>query len=80
MAVTIPVGQSEACSNVSLIDDDIAEGTQTFSLSIQSASPPAMSDSSEMVVIEIMDNDGMLEFLHQIIHYKVFQCAASYSV
>ena len=63
MTVTIPVNQSQACLSVSLTDDDIAEGTQTFSLSIESVSPPAMFDSTEMVVIEILDNDGMLEFL-----------------
>ena len=58
MTVTIPVDQSQACSSVSLIDDDIAEGTQTFSMSIDSASPTGNFDSSEVVVIEIMDDDG----------------------
>ena len=55
--------QTQACSSVSLTDDMIAEGTQTFSMSIQSASSPAMFDSSAMVVIEIMDNDGMLNLI-----------------
>ena len=58
MTVTIPVDQTQACSSVSLTDDMIAEGTQTFSMSIQSVSPTGSFDSSEMVVIEIMDNDG----------------------
>ena len=64
MTVTIAMDQTQACSSVSLIDDNLAEGTQTFSLSIQSASPPAMFDSSEMVLIEIMNIDGMLDLIH----------------
>ena len=66
MTVTIPVNQSQACSSVSLTDDDIAEGLQAISLSIESVSPPAVFDSTEMVVIEIADNDGMLEFQFRI--------------
>ena len=58
MTVTIQIDQSQACSSVSLIDDMIAEGPQTFSMSIDSVSPTGNFDSSEMVVIEIQDNDG----------------------
>ena len=64
--MTIPVDQTQACSNVSLIDDDIAEGTQSFSLSIDSVSPTIVNfNSSEMVPIGILDNDGTLECLKQ---------------
>ena len=58
MTVIIPVNQSQACSSVSLTDDDIAEGPQTFSVSIYSVSPTGDFNSSESVVIEIQDNDG----------------------
>ena len=60
MTVTIPVDQSEACTLVSLTDDDTVEGTQAFNVSIQSAMPSTiiMFDSSEEVVIQIMDIDG----------------------
>ena len=59
--VTIPVDQTQACSNVSLIEDNVAEETQAFSLSIESASPSTVNfDSSEMVVVEILDDDGMM--------------------
>ena len=56
--MTIPVDQSQASSSVSLIDDDLFEGTQSFSMSIQSVFPTGSFDSSEIVVVEIMDNDG----------------------
>ena len=62
MTVTIPVDLSQACSSVSLTDDDIAEGNQTFSLSIDSVSPTGVFSSSESVVIEVLDNNGMSEF------------------
>ena len=60
MTVTIPVDQSQACSSVSLTDDDTVEGTQAFSVSIQSATPPTIItfDFSEELVIQIMDVDG----------------------
>ena len=58
MTVTIPVDQSQACSSVSLTDDDIAEGTQTFSVSIYNVYPTGDFNFSESVVIEIQDNDG----------------------
>ena len=70
MTVTIPVDQSQDCSSVSLIDDDTAEETQSFSLSIDSVSPTVNFDSSEVVSISILDNDGMLECLKQV--YKDF--------
>ena len=57
--VVIPVDQAQACSNVSLIDDNVAEETQAFNLSIVSASPSASIDSIEFyVVVEILDDDG----------------------
>ena len=59
--MTIPMDQSQGCSSVSLIDDSIAEGTQTFSLNIESASPPAVFVLTEMVMVKIMDNDSKLE-------------------
>ena len=59
--MTIPVDQSRGCSFVSLTDDDIAEGTQTFSISIENASPPAVFEFTEMVVVKIMDDDSKLE-------------------
>ena len=58
MTVIIPVNQSQACSSVSLTDDEIAEGPQTFSVSIYNVSPTGDFNSSESVVIEIQDNDG----------------------
>ena len=59
MTVTISEAQTQACSSVSLTDDDIAEGTQTFSMSIDSVSPVGSFDSSEVVVIEIVDDEGI---------------------
>ena len=57
--MTIPVDQTQACSTVSLIEDNVAEETQAFSLFIESASPSTVNfDSSEMVVVEILDDDG----------------------
>ena len=60
MTVTIPVDQSQACTWVSLTEDDTVEGTQAFSVSIQSATPPTivMFDSSEELAIQIIDIDG----------------------
>ena len=63
MTVIIPVDQSQACSSVSLTDDDLAEGTQTFSLSIESVSPTGDFSSSESVVIEVLDNNSMSEII-----------------
>ena len=57
ISVLISVDQ---CSFVSLIEDNIAEGTQTFSLSIESVSPTGLDfNSSDIVMIEIVDDDGM---------------------
>ena len=62
ISVTIPVNQ---CSSVSLIDDDIAEGTQTFSLSIKSVSPTGPDfNSSDRVTIEITDDDGIYIYIY----------------
>ena len=58
MTVIIPVDQSQACSSVTLTDDDIAEGTQIFFVSIDSVYPTGDFDLSEQVAIKILDNDG----------------------
>ena len=58
MTVVISVGELQGCSSVLLANDETFEGTQTFSLSIESIFPTGNFNSSEMVVIEIQDNDS----------------------
>ena len=57
LLLDIPETDTEACTSVLLIDDDIAEGTQAFSVSIQSVSVSVLFNSSEALVIEILDDD-----------------------
>ena len=57
--MTIPVGDSEGCTTVSLTVDSMVEGTQAFSVSIQGASPPTiLFNTTEQLMIEIKDING----------------------
>ncbi len=58
--LVLQVGETQVCTSVSLVDDDIVEGTQTFSIFIVSASDFVLFDSENVLVVEIEDNDGKL--------------------
>ena len=64
--VTIPAGEIRVPFNISIIDDNIFEANESFSLSINSSFPPCQelltSDCNLTVTIVIVDNDG--ELLH----------------
>ncbi len=55
--VVIEVGAMEVCTSVTLIDDDIVEGTQSFSIFIVNASLFVNFDSNILLDISIEDND-----------------------
>ena len=61
LQTTIPAGSvvgpsSDACVNVSLVDDDILETTESFSAILRSAN--AQVGTSYSIDVEIEDQDG----------------------
>ena len=58
--ITFPAGETLAIFNVSIIDDNIMEGNENFTLSINSSSLPngvAIGDPGHTTVIIIDDDD-----------------------
>ena len=62
--VTIPAGEISVPFNISIIDNNIFEANESFSLSISSSFPPCQEllPSECNVTVTIVDNDG--ELLH----------------
>ena len=62
--VTIPAGEISVVFNISIIDDNIFERNESFSLSINSSFPicETLSPSDCVITVTILDNDG--ELLH----------------
>ena len=60
--VTIPAGDISVPFNISIIDDNIFEANETFSLSIDSfsLSKRVLVQSDCILMITIVDNDGEL--------------------
>ncbi len=58
--LVLEVDATEVCTSVSLVDDEIVEGTQTYSIFINGASPFVIFDSENVLVVEIGDNDCKL--------------------
>ena len=58
--VTIPAGETSVSFNISIIDDNIFEGNESFSLTIDSSSLPSrvLLQESCVVVITIVNDDG----------------------
>ena len=66
-SVTIPAGEISVPFNISIIDDNIFERNETFSLTIDPSSLPSrvllQSPGNCMLMITIMDDDGELRIV-----------------
>ena len=61
--ITIPAGDTSASFNISIIDDDIFEINESFSVTIESSSLPhrlLVQSEDCMVIVTIFDDDGEL--------------------
>lgn len=68
-----PVG-STACQNVSIIDDDVIEAEETFTVNASSSDPVIISPTAQAEV-SIADNDGKSmkeEMLLRSVYYCLF--------
>ena len=57
MPMTIPVGYTEACLLLEAVDDEIAEDTETLSVSIEATNDLDVVVQN-MTTVSIIDNDG----------------------
>ena len=55
MTVTITVGQSEACATISIIDDGLFEGSESFGVAL-SSSDLTVDPQFSTAVVNINDN------------------------
>ena len=60
--VTIPAGEISVPFNISIIDDNVFEGDESFNLIINSSYPICGVLSDCILTVTIVDNDG--ELLH----------------
>ena len=60
--VTIPTGETSVLFNISIIDDNVFEGNESFSITIDSFSLPSrvLLQPDCMLMVMVVDNDGML--------------------
>ena len=60
--VTIPAGETSVLFNISIIDDNVFEGNESFSITIDSFFLPSrvLVQPGCMLMVMVMDNDGML--------------------
>lgn len=52
----VPQGQSSACLDIFIIDDDISESTETFSVFLNNLSP-GVNNSAATSTVQIIDDD-----------------------
>ena len=52
----VPQGQSRACLDIVIIDDDISESTETFSVFLNNLSP-GVNNSAATSTVQIIDDD-----------------------
>ena len=55
--VTIPVGKTSGTFNITINDDDISEGNETFMINITSSAGVTCVDHCQ-ATLTILDNDG----------------------
>ena len=69
--VTIPIRRNTVSFNLSIINDNIFEGTETFTLTIESFSLPSkvLLQTDCMLMVTIVDNDGELYIFETIFTY-----------
>ena len=60
------VPRRTVCEQVTLIDDNIVEATESFQFSFDAVTPGVVIDSPDITTINIVDNDG--------IHIYVYTC------
>ena len=62
MSVTIPAGEISVLLNTSIIDDNIFEANESFTLTINSSSLPSrvLVQPDCVLIITIVDDDGEL--------------------
>ena len=65
------VPRRTVCEQVTLIDDNIVEATESFQFSFDSVTPGVVIDSPDITTINILDNDGMDTKLYV---YLTVQC------
>ena len=58
--ITIPAGESQVSFNISIIDDDVFEGNESFSVTIDPSSLPSriILFSTCLLNVTIVDDDG----------------------
>ena len=68
--MTIPIRKNTATFNLSIVDDNIFEGTETFTLTIDSFSLPnkVSFHTGCMFIVTIVDDDGELLMLSRILY------------
>lgn len=50
-------GESQTCLSIPIIDDLVAEGTETFSIFLSNVDP-GVDSSASMSIVEIIDDDS----------------------
>ena len=55
--VTIPVGKTSGTCNITINDDDISEGNETFMITITSSASVTCVDHCQ-ATLTVLDNDG----------------------
>ena len=73
--VTIPTGETSVLLNISIIDDNVFEGNESFSITIDSFSLPSrvLLQPDCMLMVMVVDNDGML-YAEYVCIFKVYLC------
>ena len=63
--VIIPTGSKSLSFDISIIDDTVQEGNETFKIAIQllPSCVPLMLGSPSSSIVTIIDNDGMTYFI-----------------
>ena len=66
--MTIPIRKNTFAFNLSIVDDNIFEGTETFTLTIDSFSLPSQVSLQAdcVLMVTIVDDDGELLMLSRI--------------
>ena len=65
---SLPLGRSEVCECISIIQDDIAEGDEVFYLTLTSTHPQIRTTGA---VVHIVDDDGKEHCMQSIMRCPV---------